>query len=248
MTVSVYSLTFHHLQFKNCGKHWNASTLKTIPNYSVRVSQVSRATCQRRIQPTVYNTDQKDLSANRSVLFKKKKDAEDRLLCDAFYLDLNITWWDFCPLTNWFCILKYAKSLPLCLFCNLCQILIGGKMRTFNREFKRRKKKTPKHGSRFQHRGAFLWDTQPWVVKGCWGVHWSGKTRQKTVSSVSGCITSLSNGPSAIKTFLIIYSVNKKPEGSNRSLLGPRDPCSLLHSLNVTSYQFLESSFELIFP
>lgn len=82
------------------------------------------------------------------------------------------------------------------LFCNRCQILISGKMRTFNRECKRREKKT-KHGTKLLHRGHFYKTHSP----GCWwgaeAMRWSGNQHGATVSSVSGCITSSSNDPSA---------------------------------------------------
>lgn len=160
---------------------------------------MSRATCQRKIQPIVYNTDQKDLSANRSVLWEKK-DAEDRLLCDAFYLDTNITWWDFCPLTKLSSILKYDKSFPLYFiyFVIICQILISGKIGLSSRNVREGKKQNKtKHGTKLLHRGHFYKTHSP----GCWwgaeAMLWSETSMVPTVSSVSGCITSLSNDASA---------------------------------------------------
>lgn len=132
------------------------------------------------------------------------------------------------------------------LFCNLCQILISGKMRTLNRECKRREK--TKHGTRLLHRGCF-YETHS---SGWWGVLRRCAGLETSMVPLSALWVAASRlhqmAHLPTKAFLIIYSGNKKPENSNSYLLGPGDPCSLLHSLNVTPYQFLESGFELIFP
>lgn len=120
------------------------------------------------------------------------------------------------------------------LFCNRCQILISGKMRTFNRECKRREKKKQNMVLSSCTEGISIRRTAlgvDGVLRRCAGL----ETSMVPLSALWVAASpphQMTHLPT--KAFLIIYSGNKKPESSNSYLLGPGDPCSL----NVTPYQF----------